>query len=95
MRRPDCFQMDDFATARSSLHARASGSSPISRASGTTSNLNEVTNDTGRVAFCGPYVLSAITGYPISKIERAINAYRELPPDLTYGASAPPQLTWG
>ena len=47
-----------------------------------TSSLNEVANDTGRVAFCGPYVLSAITGYPISKIERAINAYRELPPDL-------------
>lgn len=49
-----------------------------------TSSLNEATNDTGRVAFCGPYVLSAITGYPISKIEQAINAYRALPGDLRH-----------
>ena len=49
-----------------------------------TSSLNEVSNDTGRVAFCGPYVLSAITGYPISKVEAAINAYRALPPDLKF-----------
>lgn len=49
-----------------------------------TSSLNEVTNDTGRVAFCGPYVISAVTGYPVSKVERAINAYRELPPDLKH-----------
>jgi hypothetical protein len=49
-----------------------------------TSSLNEADNDTGRIAFCGPYVLSAITGYPISKIERAINAYRDLSPDLKY-----------
>jgi hypothetical protein len=47
-----------------------------------TPSLNEVQNDTGRVAFCGPYVISAITGYPISKIEQAINAYRQLPSDL-------------
>lgn len=50
----------------------------------TTSSLNEARNDTGRVAFCGPYVLSAITGYPISKVEMAINAYRNLPPDLRH-----------
>ena len=49
-----------------------------------TSSLNEVSNDTGRVAFCGPYVLSAVTGYPISKVEAAINAYRALPPDLKF-----------
>lgn len=49
-----------------------------------TSTLHEAANDTGRIAFCGPYVLSAITGYPISKIERAINAYRDLSPDLKY-----------
>ena len=49
-----------------------------------TSSLNEAQNDTGRVAFCGPYVLSAITGFPISKVEAAINAYRKLPPDLRY-----------
>lgn len=41
-----------------------------------TSTLNEVNNDTGRTAFCGPFVLSAITGYPVSKIEDEIRAYR-------------------
>ncbi len=38
----------------------------------TTSSLHDVTNDTGRVAFCGPFVLSAITGYPISRVEEEI-----------------------
>lgn len=46
-----------------------------------TSSLNEVKNDTGRVAFCGPFVLSAITGFPISRVEDEIRGYRELPPD--------------
>ena len=32
----------------------------------TTSHLNEARNDTGRVAFCGPVVLSAITGCAVS-----------------------------
>lgn len=45
----------------------------------TTSSLNEVRNDTGRVAFCGPYVLSAITGFSISKVEDEIRRYREIP----------------
>jgi hypothetical protein len=45
-------------------------------------HLIPATNDTGRVAFCGPFVLSAITGYGISKIEDVINAVRQLPPDL-------------
>ena len=49
-----------------------------------TSSLNEVDNDTGRVAFCGPYVLSAITGHPISSIEDVIRAYRALPSDLRH-----------
>lgn len=44
-----------------------------------TSGLNEVRNDTGRIAFCGPYVLSAITGYSISKIEDAIRRIRDVP----------------
>ncbi len=44
-----------------------------------TSSLNDAANDTGRVAFCGPYVLSAITGYPVSKVEDAIRAHREVP----------------
>jgi hypothetical protein len=41
-----------------------------------TSSLAEANNDTGRTAFCGPYVLSAITGYPISKIEEVIRFER-------------------
>ncbi|MEZ5842511.1 MAG: hypothetical protein R3D27_02095 [Hyphomicrobiaceae bacterium] len=45
----------------------------------TTSTLNDVTNDTGRVAFCGPVVISAITGHPISEIEARIHAFREKP----------------
>jgi hypothetical protein len=45
----------------------------------TTSSLNEVENDTGRVAFCGPYVISAITAYPISSVEDEIRRYRLLP----------------
>lgn len=44
------------------------------------SSLVGVNNDTGRVAFCGPYVLSAITGFGISKVEDVIRAGRELPP---------------
>ena len=41
-----------------------------------TSSLNDVVNDTGRVAFCGPFVLSAITGYPVSSVENEIRAFR-------------------
>ena len=41
-----------------------------------TSSLSDAQNDTGRTAFCGPYVLSAITGYSISKIEDVIRAER-------------------
>ena len=44
------------------------------------SSLNDVVNDTGRVAFCGPYLLSAITGWTVSKVEDAIREHRELPP---------------
>ncbi len=44
-----------------------------------TSGLNDVRNDTGRVAFCGPYVLSAVTGYSISKVEDVIRSIREVP----------------
>jgi hypothetical protein len=49
----------------------------------TTSALNEVNNDTGRIAFCGPYVISAITGWTISKVEEEINAYRSMPEGCT------------
>jgi hypothetical protein len=42
----------------------------------TTSSLSEARNDTGHTAFCGPIVVSAITGYPISKVEDAIRSVR-------------------
>jgi hypothetical protein len=42
-------------------------------------NRNDVVNDTGRVAFCGPYVISAITGVAVSKVEDEIRAFRNLP----------------
>lgn len=42
----------------------------------TTPSLASVHNDTGRIAFCGPYVLSAITGYPVSRIEEVIQSAR-------------------
>ena len=41
-----------------------------------TSSLNDVVNDTGRVAFCGPFVLSAITGYPVSSVENVATIMR-------------------
>jgi hypothetical protein len=47
-----------------------------------TSSLHESANDTGRVAFCGPVVLSAITGFPVSKVEDEIRRYRDLAPDM-------------
>jgi len=45
----------------------------------TTSALSAVNNDTGRIAFCGPYVISAVTGWSISKIEAEIHRLRDLP----------------
>jgi hypothetical protein len=50
--------------------------SETSSAARITSSLNEVENDTGRIAFCGPFVLSAITGYPISRVEDEIKSMR-------------------
>jgi hypothetical protein len=44
----------------------------------TTSSLAQAQNDTGRTAFCGPYVLSAITGYAISRIEDVIRKERNI-----------------
>jgi hypothetical protein len=41
-----------------------------------TSTLNEAANDTGRTAFCGPVVISAITGFPVSAAEEKIRTYR-------------------
>ena len=46
-----------------------------------TSSLSEAHNDTGRIAFCGPIVLSAITGYSVSKVESEIRAVRDLSAD--------------
>ena len=63
----------------------------------TTSSLLEVHNDTGRIAFCGPYVLSAITGYPVSRIEEVIHQHRAAPTNIkdvvkgtTAGTRLPP-----
>jgi hypothetical protein len=42
-----------------------------------TSVLNDARNDTGRIAFCGPIVLSAVTGYSVSKVEEEIRAFRD------------------
>ena len=44
-----------------------------------TPSLNQVRNDTGRIAFCGPTVLSAITGFPISRVEAIIHEQRADP----------------
>ena len=47
-----------------------------------TSSLNEARNDTGRIAFCGPIVLSAITGYSVfvrSFIDPSLQALRAIP----------------
>ena len=41
-----------------------------------TSSLNDARNDTGRIAFCGPIVLSAITGYSVSRVEDEVRAFR-------------------
>ncbi len=46
---------------------------------GVAANLNKARNDTGRVAFCGPTVLSAITGQPVGAIEDIIRHDRDLP----------------
>src|SRR5205814_9292324 len=43
-----------------------------------TSSLNEARNDTGRIAFCGPIVLSAITGFSVSKVEDEIHGFRDI-----------------
>jgi hypothetical protein len=45
------------------------------------SSLADARNDTGRIAFCGPIVLSAITGYSVSKVEDEIRAFRDLAPE--------------
>jgi hypothetical protein len=45
-----------------------------------TSSLNDARNDTGRIAFCGPIVLSAITGYSVSRVEDEVRTLRDIPP---------------
>ena len=46
-----------------------------------TSSLNPSRNDTGRAAFCGPTVLSAVTGLPVSRVEAEIWRVRGGGPD--------------
>jgi hypothetical protein len=43
------------------------------------SGLHMANNDTGRVAFCGPIVVSAITGFSVSKVEAEVHAFRNVP----------------
>jgi hypothetical protein len=42
-----------------------------------TSTLNDTRNDTGRTAYCGPTVVSAITGHSVAAVESAIHAHRD------------------
>lgn len=54
-------------------------------------SLAPVDNDTGRVAYCGPYVLAGITGQPITTVERVIAKARgslEAGPPVIKGTSA-------
>lgn len=44
-----------------------------------TPTLNNAKNDTGRTAYCGPIVVSAITGFSVSRIEAAIHTHRADP----------------
>jgi hypothetical protein len=50
------------------------------------SSLHEANNDTGRVAFCGPIVVSAITGFSVSKVETEVHAFRKVPADTQAGS---------
>jgi hypothetical protein len=47
-----------------------------------TATLNDSRNDTGRTAFCGPTVISALTGFSVSKIEDIIRANRNMSPEV-------------
>jgi hypothetical protein len=44
------------------------------------SSLHEANNDTGRTVFCGPIVVSAITGYSVSKVEAEVRTFRNEAP---------------
>lgn len=57
-----------------------------------TASLNAARNDTGRIAYCGPTVLSAITGFPISRVEEIIHQHRADPAEakkMIVGTTAP------
>ena len=47
-----------------------------------TATLNDSRNDTGRTAFCGPTVISAVTGYSVAKVEDVIRANRNMSPQV-------------
>jgi len=73
--------MTDATQRRASLTGRIFGALKGPRAT-STSTLNNSYNDTGRTAFCGPTVISAVTGYSISKIEDVIRANRNMNPEV-------------
>ena len=57
-----------------------------------TPSLNTSRNDTGRIAYCGPTVLSAITGFPVSRVEEIIHQHRADPAEaekMIVGTTAP------
>jgi hypothetical protein len=58
------------------------------------SSLHEANNDTGRVAFCGPIVVSAITGFSVSKVEAEVRAFRKEPPARSEGSTPVVQGTY-
>lgn len=47
-----------------------------------TATLNDSHNNTGRIAFCGPTVISAITGYSVTKVEDVVRANRNMSPEV-------------
>ena len=53
--------MTEVSNEQRILSGRLHGQRPMS-----TATLNDSRNDTGRTAFCGPTVISAITGYSVS-----------------------------
>ena len=73
--------MTDAFDRQPSLKGRIFGSLRGQRAT-STATLNDSRNDTGRTAFCGPTVISAVTGYSISKIEDVIRANRNMSPEV-------------
>ena len=70
--KPKPFKLAQAATLAALKGPRASA----------TATLNDSRNNTGRTAFCGPTVISAITGYSVTKVEDVIRANRNMSPEV-------------